>query len=71
MDVQIIKDFYGRKLGSIETDTQGNAIAKDFYGRILARYNKAQDVTTDFYGRRIAKGNILASFLYNKGNLPK
>ena len=70
MEVRIIKDFYGRKLGTIETDPQGTEVAKDFYGRVLGRYNKALDVTTDFYGRRISKGNVVASFIFNKGNMP-
>ena len=30
---------------------------KDFYGRILGKYNKKLNVTKDFYGRLVAKGD--------------
>ena len=56
-DKQIIRDFYGKILASIETDAMGNKIVRDFYGKILGRYNKKQDVTRDFYGRIVSKGD--------------
>lgn len=54
---QMIRDFRGKILGSIETDYQGNKIVRDFYGKILGRYDKRQDVTRDFYGRIVARGD--------------
>lgn len=62
---QTIRDFYGRILGFIETDAQGNKVARDFYRRIVGRYDKNRDVTTDFYGRVVAKGDIVASLIYS------
>jgi hypothetical protein len=63
MAKEYIKDFYGRVMGSI--DTQGNKqIARDFYGRILGTYNKSDDVTRDFYGRILTKGNTLMGLIY-------
>ncbi len=56
-DRQYIKDFYGKIIGSIETDDQGNKTVRDFYGKILGRYNTKQNVTKDFYGRTVAKGD--------------
>lgn len=62
-DNQIIKDFFGRKVGSIETDEQGNKIVKDFYGRLQGKYDKRLNVTKDFYGRVIARGDISSALL--------
>ena len=61
---QTIRDFYGRILGFIETDDKGNKIARDFYRRIVGRYDKTRDVTTDFYGRVLTKGDTVASLIY-------
>ena len=59
-----IKDFYGRILGSIEEDSNGDKTAKDFYGRILGKYIKAQNVTKDFYGRILGTGDFVVSLIY-------
>ena len=45
----IVKDFYGRIIGKLETQDSGDIIAKDFYGKILGRYCKNQNVTKGFY----------------------
>lgn len=58
MAKQLIKDFYGRVLGSIE-DVGTKQIARDFYGRILGTYNSVDDYTRDFYGRVLMRGNGL------------
>ena len=58
MAKQLIKDFYGRVLGSIE-DVGTKQIARDFYGRILGTYNGVDDYTRDFYGRVLMRGNGL------------
>lgn len=53
-----IKDWTGKIIGTIETDTvTGDKTVKDFYGRILGKYVKKQNVTKDFYGRLVAKGD--------------
>ena len=54
---EVIRDFYGRILGSITTDSAGNKVVRDFYGRIVGRYDKRNNVTRDFYGRVVAKGD--------------
>ena len=54
---EVIRDFYGRILGSITTDSSGNKVVRDFYGRIVGRYDKRNNVTRDFYGRVVAKGD--------------
>lgn len=61
---EVIKDFYGRILGTIETDAQGNKVVKDFYGKILGKYNKATDKTYDFYGRILSNGDISSGLIW-------
>lgn len=49
--------------GYIETDSEGNQIARDFYHRIVGRYDKKLDVTKDFYYRTVARGNVVSSLI--------
>ena len=59
-----VKDWRGRILGFIETDTQtGNKKVKDFYGKIKGKYNKRLDITQDFYGRKVSNGDQLLRLL--------
>lgn len=63
MAKELVKDFYGRVMGSIET--QGTKqIARDFYGKILGTYNSTDDKTRDFYGRILTRGNTLMGLIY-------
>ena len=57
VDKQVIKNWRGRIIGYIETDHNGNKLVKDFYRKIVGRYDKKNDVTRDFYGRMIARGD--------------
>ena len=63
-----IKDFYGKIIGSIETDSQGNITAKDFYGKILGRFDKNQNVTKDFYGRILTTGDTTTALIWQAFN---
>ena len=66
---QTIRDFYGRIIGTIETDSiTGDQTARDFYGRILGRWDKKQDVTRDFYGRVLMQGNGLSGLIWEEEN---
>lgn len=58
-----IKDWTGKTLGFIETDSCGNIILRNFYGQILGKYNKQLNITQDFYGRQVAKGNCIMMLL--------
>ena len=60
---EAIKDWQGKILGFIETDSSGNQILRDFYGKILGRYNASLNITQDFYGRQVGKGNIIMTLL--------
>lgn len=62
---ELVRDFYGRIIGSIETDGT-KQIARDFYGRILGRYDSKDNKTRDFYGRILTSGNTLMGLLYKK-----
>lgn len=65
MNREVIKDFYGRIIGSVEEDARGDKIAKDFYGRILGRYDKKQNVTKDFYGRIVGTGDATSKLVWD------
>lgn len=58
-----ITDFYGRCIGTIETDGSGNKTVKDFYGRVLGRYEKSGNVTKDFYGKVLYHGDMASALL--------
>ena len=58
-----IKDFYGRVIGTVIEESNGDKTIKDVYGRPLGDYKKSRDVTTDFYGRVVASGDQLAMLL--------
>ena len=60
---ELVKDFYGRILGSIET-VGTKQIARNFYGKILGTYNSTDDKTRDFYGRILTRGNTLMGLIY-------
>lgn len=59
----VVRDWTGKIIGKIETDAQGNKTVRDFYGRILGRYDARCDVTRDFYGRGLTKGDTSAMLL--------
>lgn len=64
----VIKDFYNRIVGYIETDTvTGNKTGRDFYNRIVGYYNKNLNVTRDFYNRIVSRGDTLASLVLQSG----
>lgn len=67
MTEEYIKDFSGKILGIVQTDSNGDQIAKDFQSqKILGYYRAKYNHTTDFFGRIIAKGNCVVSLIYNK-----
>lgn len=61
-----IKEFGGKIIGWIETDKDGNQQVRDFYGKILGKYDKSLNVTRDFYGRILTRGNTVAGLVYKK-----
>lgn len=63
---EYIRDFYGRILGIIRTQDNGDKEAVSFPGlQILGFYKAQYNHTTDFYGRVVAQGDTVVSFIYN------
>ena len=62
MAKELIKDFYGKVLGSVE-DRGNTIIAKDFYGAVVGTYYKDKNITKDFYGRIVCKGDGTAGLI--------
>ena len=65
MTRETIKTWAGVVLGYIETEPNGDAVAKAFSGRILGYYKKSNNVTTDFAGRWLYQGNCLSALIVN------
>lgn len=63
-----IRTWDGRIIGYIDTKANGDKEARDFYGRILGRYEKSLDVTRDFYGRILTRGDTLSGLIYEEHN---
>lgn len=63
-NTQTIRDFSGKILGYIETDSSGNKTVRDFYRKILGYYDSKQDVTRDFYRRIIGRGDLAVGLLF-------
>lgn len=58
-----IRDFYGRIIGWVYEDNNGNKKLTDFQGRVKGKYDKATNTTRDFYGRIVARGDQLSMLL--------
>lgn len=60
---ELIKDYYNRVIGKIETKANGDKIGKDFYNRVVGYYEKSSNLTKDFYRRVVSKGDTLAGLI--------
>ena len=65
---ETIRDFSGRILGYVETDSSGNKTVRDFYNRILGYYDAKLNVTRDFYNRVVARGDAAVGLIYQEVN---
>ena len=63
-----IKNFYGQIIGSIEDLSDGSKIARDFYGKILGKFDAKTGVTKNFYGQIVAKGDITSALVWEEYN---
>ena len=61
-----IREFSGKIIGWVETDSSGNKQVRDFSGRILGTYDKRFDVTREFSGRIISQGDTSIGLLYRQ-----
>lgn len=64
-----VKDWTGKLIGFIDTDNEGNKVIRDFYGKIVGKYNKRLNITQDFYGRTVARGDQSSMMLTYKNKL--
>lgn len=60
----VIRGFDQKIIGYIETLPNGDQIVRDFYRKVLGRYDAASDTTRDFYGKIVARGNAAAILLH-------
>lgn len=65
---ELITDFYGRYIGYLRTDEEGNITALDYPSRTpLGIYDIKSNQTLELTSRKpIARGNVVVSFLYKK-----
>lgn len=60
-----VREFGGKIIGWVETDSEGNQDIRNFYGVIIARYDARINVTRDFYGKVLTQGNTASGQLFN------
>ena len=63
-----VKDWTGKVLGWVDTDSSGNQIVYNFGLRVLAKYDAQKNITTDFAGRKLSEGNTAISHIYADNN---
>lgn len=68
MSRETIKSYSGSILGYLDTEGNGDVVAKSFDGRILGYYRKSNNVTTDFSGRYLFYGNCAVALIINNAN---
>ena len=60
-----LRDKNGRILGTIETQSNGEQLARDSHGHRVGNYDARQNITRDANGSRIGEGNLLAALIYD------
>lgn len=63
MNTTYLKNIRGKVMGSVEERPNGDKILKDFYGKIVGKYDKRLNLTKDFAGRVVSFGDTLLSML--------
>lgn len=63
MEKETIRNFSGQIIAYYEHQPNGDIVVRDFYGRILGKYDKQFDVTREFSGIIIAKGNAIGMLI--------
>ena len=56
---EIIRDRYGKCIGKLQYESNGDITVRDFCNGILGYYVKSRNATTDSFKRIIAKGNVV------------
>ena len=60
-----IKSASGLIIGYLDTESNGDVVAKDSYGRIVGYYRKNNNTTTDSTGRILYYGNCAVALVVN------
>lgn len=63
MQEELLKDAYGKMIGRVIIESNGDKTLKNNYGNILGFYRKQRNITTDRYGKIIAYGDCLMMLL--------
>lgn len=58
-----IRDKFGKIIGFIDEQSNGDKTVRDQYGKIIGYYKKGPDYTTDEYGRIIAQGEVCSMLI--------
>jgi hypothetical protein len=64
---EVLRDWMGRELGRIRTDSSGKLEAFDRMGRRLGSYDPRSNRTYDQMGREVGQGNLLAALIWRAG----
>jgi hypothetical protein len=59
MDEEIVRDTAGKRIGTIETLTDGTVLARDAQGNKVGEYDPRTDVTRNAARRKVGVGNHL------------
>ena len=68
MGREAVKDWTGKILGWVDTDSKGNQIVYNFGLRVLAKYDAYNDRTTDFAGKVLSHGNTAIAYIYKEND---
>ena len=58
-----IRDRNGRIMGFVDTDPQGNKIARTREGKIVGYYKANTGITTDPYGKIVSYSDVVVSLI--------
>ena len=60
---ETIREFSGSVVGYLDHESNGDITVRNFYGKVLGRYERSSDTTKDFYGKVLFRGNMAAALL--------
>lgn len=61
-----IKDRNGKVLGYIDTDSNGNKVAKTRDGKVVGYYKEKFGTTTDASGKVISRSDTVVSLIFSQ-----
>ena len=65
----IIRNFYGERIGELRKDWRGNTNAYDRYNMLIGTFNPKLNITTEYpSGRIVSTGDTTTGLIWNKEN---